>query len=257
MPLDHAPVLRLADASFGYDGAPVLTGVNLQLHAGEVMALLGANGSGKSTLVKGALGLLPLLAGQLELFGVPARRFREHGRIGYVPQRHTVVGAVPSSVREVVTSGRLARGRRFGPPSRADRAAVRAALHGTSLEEIAQRPVSALSGGQQRRVLVARALAAEPEVLVMDEPMAGVDTPSQQLLADLLHELVRERGVTLLVVAHELGSLGSLVDRAVVLETGRVVHDGGPDTEAVRRYGALPHLHHDAPEPAEDAGVQL
>ena len=224
-----APVVELRGAFAGYGARPVLRGLDLALHRGDVLALLGPNGSGKSTLVRAVLGLIALDAGSLELFGVPAGRFRERWRVGYVPQRHTVSGGMPVTAGEVVSSGRLARTRpwlRMGP---ADRAAVSAAMETVGLGGSERHNLATLSGGQQRRVLIARALAAGPEVLVMDEPTAGVDAASQESLAVTLAELVG-RGATVLLVAHELGPVASLISRTVVVRDGAIVYDGPPRT---------------------------
>ncbi|MEU3050940.1 metal ABC transporter ATP-binding protein [Streptomyces sp. NPDC006984] len=228
---------------------PVLRGVDLTVRRGEVVALLGANGSGKSTAVRSVIGQVPLTEGRIELFGTELRRFRRWQRLGYVPQRTTAASGVPATVREVVAAGRLARSR-FGLPSRGDREAVHRAIELVGLADRAGDSVGALSGGQHQRVLIARALASEPELLIMDEPMAGVDLASQEVLAGTLREQVAA-GTTVLLVLHELGPLEPLIDRAVVLREGCVVHDG-PPPEAVGQH-ALPghdHVHpHAADEP--------
>ncbi|MGW7618304.1 metal ABC transporter ATP-binding protein [Streptomyces antimycoticus] len=239
--------LRGATATLG--GRPVLRGIDLSVRRGEVVALLGANGSGKSTAVRSIVGQVPLSGGELVLFGTPRRRFRDWARIGYVPQRTTAASGVPATVREVVSAGRLAR-RRFGPPRKADRAAVQRALELVGMADRARDPVSALSGGQHQRVLIARALAGEPELLIMDEPMAGVDLASQEILAGTLREQVAA-GATVLLVLHELGPLEPLIDRAVVLRDGCVVHDG-PPPKAVGQH-ALPGHDHVHPHAAPDA----
>ncbi|RJK97027.1 metal ABC transporter ATP-binding protein [Vallicoccus soli] len=239
------PVVRLAGAVAGYEGRPVLRGVDFALRRGEVVALLGPNGSGKSTLVRVVLGLVPLSGGALELFGVPAQRFRERARIGYVPQRHTVTSGVPSTVREVVASGRLARKRPFSLTTARDREVVEAALRTVHLLEKQHEDVAHLSGGQQRRTLIARALASEPEVLVMDEPTAGVDAANQEILADTMARLVAG-GTTILLVAHELGPLEPVVTRVVALRDGRATYDG----PVAAWFGGDPHHAHGA-APAE------
>lgn len=215
----------MTDGHVHLDGRPVLRGVNLRIEAGEVVAILGVNGSGKSTLVRALLGLTPLSAGSAELFGVPPGRFREWWRVGYVPQRLSVGGGVPATVREVVASGRVARQRRLRPAGRQDRAAVAGALDAVGLTGRAGDPVAWLSGGQQQRVLIARALAGEPDAFVMDEPTAGVDAESQADLAGTLTTLVRQ-GKTVLLVAHEIGPMAPLITRSIVLRDGRVAHDG-------------------------------
>ncbi|WP_121746928.1 metal ABC transporter ATP-binding protein [Streptomyces sp. E2N166] len=229
---------------------PVLRGIDLTVRGGEVVALLGANGSGKSTAVRTVIGQVPVTAGKVELFGTPRHRFRDWARVGYVPQRTTAAGGVPATVTEIVSSGRLSRAR-FGVLRKADHEAVRRALDLVGMADRAKDSVNALSGGQHQRVLIARALAAEPELLIMDEPMAGVDLASQEVLAQTLRKQVAA-GTTVLLVLHELGPLEPLIDRAVVLRDGCVTHDG-PPPEAVGQH-ALPghdHVHPHAPAGAE------
>jgi zinc transport system ATP-binding protein len=212
-------------------GRPVLRGINLSVEPGEFVALMGANGSGKSTLVRALTGLRPLVGGHLELFGTALDDFEEWHRIGFVPQRTGATSGVPASVWEVVASGRLTRRRLFRPLGRADRAAIADALEVVGLADRAREGVANLSGGQQQRVLIARALAGEPELFFLDEPTAGVDLPNQVALADALARL-KERGATIVLVAHEIGPLEPLIDRAVVMRDGRVVYDGSPLAQA-------------------------
>lgn len=243
-----SPVLSLRAATATLGSRPVLRGIDLSVRRGEVVALLGANGSGKSTAVRSVIGQVPLTSGEVTLFGTPLRRFRDWARVGYVPQRTTAASGVPATVREVVSSGRLARTGLLRWPTRADREAVRRAIDLVGLTDRAKDAVGALSGGQHQRVLIARALAAEPELLIMDEPMAGVDLASQEILAATLRDQVAA-GTTVLLVLHELGPLEPLIDRAVVLRDGCVMHDG-PPPKAVGRH-ALPG--HD-PDPLTNQG---
>jgi zinc transport system ATP-binding protein len=233
-------VLQVERAVVAYDGRPVLDRVSLSVRSGEVVAILGANGSGKSTLVKAAMGLVPLAGGEVRLFDTPLRRFRGWHRIGYVPQRVGAGSGVPATVGEVVAGGRLARRGLLRPASAADRRAVDEALAAVGLAERIREPVSVLSGGQQQRVLIARALAGGPELLVLDEPTAGVDAVSQELFAACLHRFVGQGG-TVAFVAHELGPLRPLITRAVVLSRGEIVHDGAPpeiDNDHVHPHAA-------------------
>jgi zinc transport system ATP-binding protein len=230
----------------------VLRGVTVAVDVGEVVAVLGANGSGKSTLIRAALGLVPTLTGEIRLFGRPLRgragRFTAWDRIGYVPQRLGAGSGVPATVREVVSTGRLAR-RGLGRPARApDRRAVDAALGAVGLLDRATDPVATLSGGQQQRTLIARALAGEPDLLILDEPTAGVDAASQEAFAAALHRFV-DGGGTVLLVAHELGPLRPLISRAVVVHHGVIVHDGPvPEPAGHHADPDHDHVHPHAPE---------
>lgn len=217
--------VRLQDASIGYGDVAIVQRVDLAVRRGEAVAILGSNGSGKTTLARGLLGLATVLGGQVEILGEPVGRLRDRGRVGYVPQRHTVSGAVPATVREVVGVGRLARLGLFGRLRPHDRSAVVEAVNAVGLLDRLDDPVTSLSGGQQRRVLVARALAAGPELLIMDEPTAGVDAASQEALAAVLARL-STAGTTLVVVTHEAGPLADVISRAIVIDNGHVSYDG-------------------------------
>jgi len=242
--------VQLSGGAVAIGGRPILRGIDLSVSSGEFVALMGANGSGKSTLVRALTGLLPLSAGSLHLFGVPSREFHSWERIGFSPQRIGAASGVPASVWEVVASGRLTRRRLLRPLSRADRAAVADALEVVGLSDRARDGISQLSGGQQQRALIARALAGEPDLFFLDEPTAGVDLPNQQALADALCEL-KDRGATIVLVAHELGAMAPLVDRAVVMRDGRVAYDGPPlaDHEVHHPDFGAAHTHHHAPGP--------
>lgn len=233
-------VLTLRGAAFGYGDRPVLTGADLTVRRGDVVAVLGPNGSGKSTLMKGILGLNELSAGSVTLFGVPSAQFRDRARIGYVPQRHTLSASVRSTAEEIVASGRLPRLGWLGRMRATDRQVVARALEVVGLADRAATEVSTLSGGQQRRVLIARALAAQPDVLIMDEPTAGVDAANQRVLAKVLQRLVAQH-VTMVIVTHEIGALAKLLTRIVVVDGGRIRFDGTPERYAAERA----RVHHD------------
>lgn len=237
---ERSAVIELVDASVRRDHNLVLKNVDFRLGPSEFVVLLGANASGKTTLVKAALGLIPRAGGEARLFGSDVARFRDWSKVGYVPQRVTAASGVPATVAEVVMSGRAGRLGFFGRFAKGDRAASERAMELVDLLEVRDAPVRHLSGGQQQRVLIARALAGEPEVLVLDEPVASVDLAHQESFARTL-EVLLDHGTSILMVAHTLGSVGALVERAVVLDRGRVVHDGPPvDLE-------FSHAHHHEP----------
>lgn len=240
------PIIALRSASFGYADDLVVQDVTFSQAAGEVVALLGPNGSGKSTLVKGILGLADHLGGEVELFGTPREKFHDHTRLGYVPQKHSLSTSVHATVREVVEIGRLPHRPWWRPAGTADARIVRESIAAVGLADRAQQEVAALSGGQQRRVLIARALASEPDVLVMDEPTAGVDAASQEVLAHVLGRLA-DAGTSMLVVTHELAALSPVVTRIVCLDGGRVDFDGTPQAYESHRGGHDPGTahHHD------------
>ncbi|NYF99429.1 metal ABC transporter ATP-binding protein [Janibacter cremeus] len=245
-------VIELRGAAFGHEDRTVVSDIDLTVRQGEVVAVLGPNGAGKSTLVKGLLGLVELQAGSARVLGSPIGSRPAHNGIGYVPQRHTLASAVKATAAEIVTMGRTVRTPWWAPwriRSAGNRAIVREALAVVGLGTLAAHDVATLSGGQQRRVLIARALASRPEVFLMDEPTAGVDRGHQQVLVAVMRRLV-ERGATLVVVTHELDALADLVTRAVVVSGGRISHDGPPEEIAPHAVDHTHHVGEDEPPPS-------
>jgi zinc transport system ATP-binding protein len=218
-----------ADAvSFAYRSDPVLDCVSFEIAPGEFVALAGANGSGKSTLMRIVLGVLTPAHGRVELFGRPPRQLRERWRIGYVPQRPTTVELLPATVRDVVAAGRLARRGWWRRPTATDRAEIDRALDTVDLGPLATRSLAELSGGQQQRAFIAKALVAAPDLLVLDEPTAGVDAESQRRFRDTLVDLARDRGAAVVLVSHELGAVADDLDRVLLLRHGKIAFDGPP-----------------------------
>jgi zinc transport system ATP-binding protein len=224
------PVIHTESLLVELDGLPILREISIEIRRGELAALMGGNGSGKTTLVRTLLGLTPHQGGRVELFGTPSEQFHDWRRIGYVPQRGAVT-IKQATVKEVVATGRLASRRPFGLTTAADRRKVSQALEAVGLTDRMNRRFAELSGGQQQRVLIARALAGEVDLLVLDEPFAGVDLRVQDSLANLIGEL-NAAGTTALVVLHETGALGPLLTNSIVLREGRVVHIGAPPETA-------------------------
>ncbi|MDR1807702.1 MAG: ATP-binding cassette domain-containing protein [Propionibacteriaceae bacterium] len=253
MPLEPTPVLAVRGLDVRLGGNLILDGVDVTLAAGAVTALLGGNGSGKTTLLRAVLGLAPHQAGTVEWFGQPQDKFRGWPRLGYVPQK-AAISLHATTLAEVVHTGTLAyrhgavRGLTTLAHRRRDRAVVAAALDAVGLLDQAKELFIHLSGGQQQRALLARALAQDPAVLVLDEPLAGVDLAHQAAIHDALAGF-KAQGGSVLVVLHEVVSLAELVDHAVVLRGGRVAYSGplagAPDAS---------HGHEHEP-PAKAAGV--
>lgn len=218
------PPLKVDSIDVVMGSTHILHQVSLTVERGESVALLGANGCGKSTLIKACLGLYPLAGGDVQLFDASLSKRRQVPwmRVGYVPQRVSATAGVPATALEVVRSGLLGPGRPFASWGGGAKAQALEALAQVGLAKRANDHVQVFSGGQAQRVMIARALVRRPQLLFLDEPLAGVDRASRQGLADCLAQL-REQGITLVTVLHEMGELAGLVDRTVTLADGRVV----------------------------------
>lgn len=238
-------VIDVEEVSFGYTDVPVVENVTLAVEAGEFLGLVGPNGSGKSTLLALMLGLRRPDEGTVTLFGEPAHEFSAGERIGYVAQDATDVKAdMPITVREVVAMGRYPR-TGFGTLSNDDRDIVDSALQRTGITDFAGRRLVQLSGGQRQRVFIARALAAEADLLVLDEPTVGVDADSRERFYDLLHEL-NEQGMTIVLIEHDIGVVTEHASQIVCMNREVYFH-GDPsefaESDALSRaYGANQRL---------------
>jgi iron complex transport system ATP-binding protein len=222
-------LLEVRDLAFGYPHHPVGHDVSLRLEPGEVLALLGPNGAGKTTLFRTILGWLPPAAGSILLAGEPLAgwsRARLARLLGYVPQAHARLFAF--SVLDVVLMGRAAHLSPFGVPSRRDRETALEALAALGIVELAPRVFRELSGGERQLVLVARALAQEPRLLVMDEPTASLDFGNQIKVLDEVTELGR-RGIAVLMSTHHPDHARRVASRVALLKRGRIVGEGAPD----------------------------
>ena len=205
----------------------MLEDVSLAIFPGEFVALVGPNGSGKSTLLHVLLGAQSLRAGTVTLFGEEPDRFHARWRIGYVPQRPSLESEVPATVREIVAPGRLRQRGWWRREREEDRTEIQHAIESVGLAEMADRPLNELSVGQQQRAFIARAFASEPDLLVLDEPIAGIDRASQGRFRDSLVHLQHEHGAGVLLVSHELSAVADVIDRVIVLKH-RVLFDGSP-----------------------------
>jgi manganese/iron transport system ATP-binding protein len=223
------PVLRLAHVDAGYGGRLAIHDVSLTVTAGQCVGLIGPNGAGKSTLFRVALGTLATWRGTVELFGVPPRRLdRRRQPVAYVPQARRLDGSFPASARDVVGMGRVGRRGLFRFPGAADRTAVAQAIEQVGLAHKADRPFGALSGGEQQRVLLARALAAEARLLLLDEPATGVDVATQAELHRVINQLVAA-GCAVVVSTHDLSAVNLARFDWLLCLNGGVIAQGPPD----------------------------
>ena len=227
--MTSSPVIELAGVSFGYTATPVVRDISLRIDPGEYVAVVGPNGSGKSTLMKLMLGLLRPDDGTARLFGEPSHRFDDGARLGYVAQHASAAKEMPITVREVVKMGRFPHVG-FGRLSREDHVIVDRALETVGMSGFADRRVTQLSGGQRQRAFIARALAGEADLLVLDEPTVGVDAESVEAFYELLKTLNYE-GITILLIEHDLGAVTDHAARVVCLN--REVYFDGPTAEFV------------------------
>lgn len=209
-----APALSVQDVWAGYDGRPAIEAISFDLPAGSLAGLAGPNGSGKSTLLKTVLGLVRPWRGRIEVCGEKLDGHR--ARLGYAPQAELVDWGFPATVADVVMMGRYGRIGLLRRPSAADRDAVAKALRQVDLEPLAGRQIGELSGGQQRRMLIARALAQEADLLLLDEPMGGLDATTEHELLSLFERL-RDSGKTLLVATHDLSCIAACFDYTLLI----------------------------------------
>ena len=230
---NHSIPLEVHDLTVAYQKKPVLWGIDLAVPAGKLIGIVGPNGAGKSTLIKAIMGLLPLSSGWIHVFGQPSSTNLR--RIGYVPQRESVDWDFPVNVMDVVLMGRYGHLGLFQRPRKEDREIARDCLEKVKMLPYANRQISNLSGGQQQRVFLARALAQQSDLYLMDEPFAGVDAATESAIIALLHEL-RSQGKTILVVHHDLPTARNYFDMLMLLNMRLVAF--GP-TEEVFTYELL------------------
>jgi len=237
VPLQVAP-LAVRHLSIAYQDKPVLWDVTWSCPPGKLVAIVGPNGAGKSTFIKGALGLVPRLSGDVRIFG--EERAAARRRIGYLPQRASVDWDFPITALQVASMGRYPRAGWFRWLSRAERERARAALAEVGMADFADRQIGQLSGGQQQRVFLARALALEPDLYLMDEPFAGVDAATERAIVEVLQRLAKE-GRTVVAVHHDLATAPQYFEEVLLLNV-RLVAAGPMDTvftaeNLARTYG--------------------
>lgn len=220
------PALEVHDLTVAYRKKPVLWGVDFEIPPGKLVGVLGPNGAGKSTLIKAAMGLLPLSSGWVEVHGKLLEDNRQ--KVGYVPQREDIDWDFPVNVMDVVLMGRYGKLGLFKWPRKEDKEIARACLEKVRMLPFADRQISNLSGGQQQRVFLARALAQESDLYLMDEPFAGVDASTERAIIELLREL-RNKGKTVFVVHHDLASVPEYFDWVILLNARLIAY--GPTSK--------------------------
>jgi len=223
-------VLELADVSFSYGEVPVLSDVTFSIKRGEYVGIIGPNGAGKTTLLRLILGLLTPSKGSIKFFGVDAKRFKQWSRIGYVPQRAAHFDDnFPATVFDVVIMGRYGKRGLFHKIIEHDKKHAEAALKQVGMWELRERLISELSGGQQQRVFIARALASDPEIIFLDEPMVGVDQKTKEDFYRLLKKFNEELKITIILISHDLGMLLNEVSSVICIDGKLVCHDSPTD----------------------------
>jgi zinc transport system ATP-binding protein len=204
--------------SFSYGAKRILDQISLTIETGEIVGLIGPNGSGKTTLLKVILGLLPLQKGTMYLFGHPQKNFREWAKLGYVRQRvWDFERNFPASVEEIVAMGRVPRLSFLGHLRRSDEEAIQRAMSALEISDLRTRPISELSGGQQQRVFLARVMAQEPQLLLLDEPTSAVDPKAEMEFYQLLSSLNRDHNLTIVLVSHDIETIAQQVTKIACL----------------------------------------
>jgi zinc/manganese transport system ATP-binding protein len=214
-------VVRFENASVAYGRRTIWSGANFELKAGEFVGVIGPNGTGKTTLLRALLGQVPLASGQITVLGQPAGRGNPH--IGYVPQRRTLGSDLALRAFDLVLLGLVGHKWGFGRASNAEKNSVLQAMAAVGAAEYADQPVGLLSGGEQQRLLIAQSLLTSPKLLLLDEPLASLDIKSQHEIVHLVEDLRRERGITVILVAHDLNSMLEMLDGIVFILDGRLV----------------------------------
>ncbi len=254
MPVDHSKnIIEVKNVSFFYDHDQVLKNISLIVHEGDYLGIIGPNGSGKTTLLKIILGLLKPSKGEIKLFGSSCLCANEWSKIGYVPQKAINFDPLfPATVFEVVAMGRYGRKGLFKQLNKEDREIIQTSLEQVEMGAFRDRLIGDLSSGQQQRVFIARALAGEPQVIILDEPTVGVDVKTQEQFYTLLKRLNQEFGLTLVIVSHDINAIAAEVTELACINQTLIYH-GDPEEflkgdYAEKLYGKnvrFIHLHHD------------
>jgi ABC-type Mn2+/Zn2+ transport system ATPase subunit len=227
-------IIRFVHATFGFPGVLALQDISLDIAEGEFVGVIGPNGSGKTTLCRAVLGLMEPMGGSLQIFDCACQELRCHhrARIGYLPQKGILDRNFPITVLEAVMMGRYGALGLFRRPTRQDREIAMDALANVGMQDHRESALGRLSGGQQQRVFIARALAQQPEVLLLDEPTTGIDITTQHSVLDLIRRLHQDLKLTILLITHDINMIRPHVDRLVLLKTR--LYAAGPPDEVLR-----------------------
>lgn len=226
MPIDHTKnIIEVQDVSFAYGDVPVLEHITLTVHQGDYLGVIGPNGSGKTTLLKVMLGLLKPTSGSVRIFGKDAHNFHDRAKVGYVPQKAIHFDPLfPATVREIVAMGRYAERGLLRRITTQDEKIIVDSLAEVEMSDYADRLIGDLSSGQQQRVFIARALAAQPEVIFLDEPTVGVDVKRQEQFYALLKKLNQTLGLTLILISHDIDVVASEATELACINKTLVYH---------------------------------
>jgi len=244
----QSPIIKAKNIRFGYEGRNILDGAALEIYQGDFMAIIGPNGSGKSTLMKICTGLLKPMQGSIELFGKDINKFKEWGRIGYIPQKATSFNqGFPATVEEVVKANLYSRVGLMGRINKQHVEKVHEVLDLVGMLDYKDRLVGRLSGGQQQRVFIAKALVSSPEILFMDEPTTGIDANSEKDFYALMDDLNKEKNITVVMVTHDVGAVSKNVTRVICLSRGKA-HEHGcgvgePNLNELYGHEVAPLIH--------------
>jgi len=245
----RVPIFEVKNLSFGVRDVKILSNISMEIFEGEYIAIIGPNGGGKTTLIRLLLGLEKPSSGEIKIFGKKYQNFKEWHKIGYVPQRASLVDTnFPATVEDIVSMGRVAKRKLFSRRSEDDRAAVQDAMRKMDVLDLKEKMVGTLSGGQRQRVMIARALASSPKILILDEPNTGVDVASQQRFYSLLSKLNKEEKITILFITHDVGVIVDSIQRLFTINQNATICNNPKEAMSCEDmsalYGINAHLIH-------------
>ena len=245
----RVPIFDVKGLNFSVRGQSILSSISLEIFNGEYIAIIGPNGGGKTTLIRMLLGLDKPTTGEIKLFGKKISAFKEWDKIGYVPQRASLVDAnFPATVLDIVNMGRISKRGIFAGTSKEDINAVKDAMAKMDILNLKDKMVGTLSGGQRQRVMIARALASNPEILILDEPNTGVDMVSQQRFYGLLSKLNKEENITIVFITHDIGVIADDIGRLFTINQKAIICNNPKEAlsceEMSELYGIEAHLIH-------------